>query len=281
MTLEYNVSWIDDSQDWVDSVRGPLTRKFDPQEIDLKITPYENGMEIVDLLKASVVDLVIMDYGLPEIKGDELVRQIRANGNLTEIVFYSQDEGKANEFLAWDGIHSCHRDEAREKLKYVIERFIERSKSIAIMRGMIISEAIDVENLLTKIILKIFGDKADIVRDKILNRPLLDFEKKRMLVRSVLNDMISDARGPNGEPSARSELLTRKAKCLDGLKKEIIDQRNILAHSEKTVGSDGILSLKSINKSEGDIKFTNEWKNSVRTDIQKHISNLHELYEIF
>lgn len=277
--LSYRIHWVDDSQDWVESVKDPIKRDFENDEVCLEIETFENGNNIESELRKNPADLVILDYNLPGKSGIELVQDLRKGGNLTEIIFYSQDDAKKSEFKSWDGVHSCRRDDASEKLSTVITRFIDRTKNIAIMRGMIISEAIDCENYLTQIILNLFGDKSDIFRDKVLDKAYLDFEKKRMLVASVLKDKRKlEAR--DGASHERIALIANCIECIGQMKNEIVDQRNILAHSEKTVNEEGVLILRGLNKSQSGIEFTNHWKNEIRGNINKHLVNLRQISEI-
>lgn len=277
--LDYHIHWVDDSPDWVDSVKDPIEREFADGELNLKIATFESGEGIDEQLRAQSTDLVILDYNLPGKTGVELVQELRGRGNLVEIIFYSQDEGRKNDFESWDGIHSCHRDDAHEKLTGVIRRFIDRTKNVAIMRGMIISEAIDCENHLTEIILGLFGDKSSIFQEKILDKAYLDFEKKRMLVTSVLKDKKSSETASGASEESIAE-ITKCLAVIGEMKKEIVDQRNILAHSEKSVNGDGVLVLKGLNKSQNEIEFTNPWKNEIRLNINKHIVNLREIQRI-
>ena len=274
--LNYRIHWVDDTPDWVESVRGPIERHYEAGEINLGIETEENGLEIEARLRASPIDLVVLDYNLPEKTGIDLVKQLRSNGNLTEIVFYSQDNTKQSEFSNWDGVHSCLRDEADAKIRSVIERFIDRTKNIAVVRGMIISEAIDCENHLTEIILNLFGDKSDFFQEKILNKAYLDFEKKRMLVTSVLKDKkktLQDSGAAEGVLNNIEDCIN----CIGQMKSEIVDQRNILAHSAKSVGEDGVLTLKGLKGDGAGITFNNAWKNAIRENIRKHIANLQKI----
>lgn len=274
--LNYRIHWVDDTPDWVDSVKGPIERDYADSDIALSIVMKENGDEIEKQLLASATDLVVLDYNLPQTNGDLLVKRLRAGGNLTEIIFYSQDDTVQSEFSNWDGVHSCQRDEASAKLKAVIDRFIDRTKNVAILRGMIISEAIDCENYLTGIILSLFGDKSDLFQEKVLNKAYLDFEKKRMLVTSVLKDKMKKMRDANVD-AALINNIDDCIKCIGQMKSEIVDQRNILAHSAKSVGEDGVLNLKGLTGDGTGITFNNDWKNAIRENIRKHIANLQKI----
>ena len=148
------------------------------------------------------------------------------------------------------------------------------------MRGIIISEAIDLENKLTDIILAMFEDKAELFRLKILNKPIMDFSKKYFFVQSVLKDKLKAERAQ--EDGGDLHLIQRMVDVeaiLKGMRAEIIDQRNILAHASKTF-EDGVLVLSPLIKNGSPIKFNDEWKNVVRENIRKHTRNIAELRNI-
>lgn len=274
--LNYRIHWVDDTPDWVESVKGPIERDYADSDIALDIVTEENGNEIEKRLLAAPIDLVVLDYNLPETTGIDLVKRLRAGGNLIEIIFYSQDDTVQTEFANWDGVHSCQRDEANVKLRTVIDRFIDRTKDVAILRGMIISEAIDCENYLTEIILSLFGEKSDLFEEKVLAQPWLDFEKKRMFLTSVLKDKRKEFQNAAVDEASMKN-INDCITCIDEMRSEIINQRNILAHSAKMVGEDGVLILKGLKKSDPSIRFDNEWKNLIRENIRKHIANLQKI----
>jgi len=77
------------------------------------------------------------------------------------------------------------------------------------------------------------------------------------------------------------KLLAKLDQLKEGLgafKAEIIDQRNILAHSEKSIDSNGKLTLNALNKSSSKITFNSDWINNIRSNIRKHRANLEDLF---
>ena len=103
----------------------------------------------------------------------------------------------------------------------------------------------------------------------------MDFEKKRMFVQSVLKDHIEDENASSNPDTDKVERMNGLRSTLNEMKKEIVDQRNILAHSEKKF-NDGILTLSGLSGAIP-IKFDIEWKNTIRSNIKKHMKNLGEI----
>lgn len=275
MTLNYRIHWVDDTPEFAESVRDGIVEHFEDAEVNIHAEIVDDGGNIENTAFSESLDLFVLDYNLDGRNGDELIEALRRNGELTEIVFYSQDGSVCEKFLSEEGVHTCIREDAEEKIRNVVDRFLDRSKNVAVMRGMIISEAIDLENRLTSIVVDLFGEKKQLFQDKILNKPLLDFEKKRMFLQSVLKDSLSEARDLEPENIVKIKKLDRLTKSLNSFKEEIIDQRNILAHSEKKF-DDGVLKLTPLTKGPP-IVFDNIWKNNVRENIKKHMKNLHEI----
>ena len=50
------------------------------------ITTAENGTDALDLIRTTAIDLVTLDLNMPGMKGDELMRTIRAEFPQTEII---------------------------------------------------------------------------------------------------------------------------------------------------------------------------------------------------
>ncbi len=281
MSLNYRIFWIDDSTEWVGSVRPSIEEFMTENGLTPIITFQENGDEIENIFGSENVDLLILDQGLPGKTGDEIIRDVRSHGEITEIVFYSQDDHHMNAVSQWDGVRYTHRDDAEVFIKEVINAFIERNKSIRVMRGIIIAEAIDVENKLTVIIKKIFGDKADLFKTKILDKTWLDFTKKHTFVQSCLNDKLAQTQTQTPRDAALIARVNGYCEILKLLPKEVIEQRNILAHSEKETNADGHLVLNALGNSKQKIIFDAAWKNTIRENMKKHRANLQAIYELF
>ena len=278
MTLNYRIHWVDDTPEFAESIRDGIVEHFENAEVDIQTNIVDDGEGIENTALSEALDLFVLDYNLDGRNGDELIEVLRKNGELTEIVFYSQDVNVCGKFPTEEGVHTCIREDAGDKIRDVVNRFIDRSKNVSLMRGMIISEAIDLENRLTAIIVNLFGDKGELFRGKVLNKPFLDFEKKRMFLQSVVNDTLKETRSTEPENAKKIADLVRLTGSLTELKKEIIDQRNILAHSEKSFDG-GLLKLKPLTNG-APITFDNKWKNEIRNNIKKHMKNLYEIRSI-
>lgn len=278
MSLSYRVYWIDDDTDFPASVLENLKIEFTDDELEFDISVELNGRNLEAVSRSEHLDFVILDYNLDGKNGDVLLRDLRASGELTEVVFYSQDPDVHAKCEDLEGVHVCERNEAEDRISEVIRGFLARCKNVAVMRGMIISEAIDVENRLTELILDMFGDKAELFQTRILNKPFMDFGKKIFFVNGEVSDLISKENLKIRPDTQWINRLTVCKEVLKGLDKEIMQPRNILAHSKKSF-EDGVITLAPLTKSDP-IKFDDEWKNNIRKNVKTHLENLASLREI-
>lgn len=272
MSLDYKIYWIDDDADLPNSLKERLEIEYE-DVFNFNIDIEGDGENLENKMASEPIDLLIIDWNINgDRNGLQLIDQLRASGELTEVIFYSQDSGVKDQCKDFIGVHTCTKGDASDKIIHVIERFRDRTQNIAIMRGMVISEAIDLENKLTDIITALFGNKSELFRSRILNTPILDFGKKHSFLCGVIKDKITDLKRAVTVEADKIRHFEEIKSTLDCMMKEVINQRNILAHSKKTI-QDGVLVLASLNKGPS-IRFDDAWKNQIRSNIKKHLTNL-------
>ena len=275
MSIEYKILWVDDSPDWVRPVKDNITSHLARKGYEPKIELEESG-DRVDTSKLTDIDLIIIDYQLPGDNGDKLIKQVRDKECLTQIVFYSQGPIERDDRLY--GVHYSTREDVEECIKKLVDETIERARDITLVRGFIIAEAIDVENILEECMVKVFEDKGELFSEKVIGaKPsVYDAYNKFRFVKRIIKDRIDDAR----EDTNRYEQLKDIDKIMNDLDKEVFDQRNILAHSKITINDGGSITLEGINKQTKEINFSQEWLSRTRKNIAKHKENLMQLKEI-
>jgi DNA-binding response OmpR family regulator len=79
---------VDDAADVVESVR----LGFLLQWRDVEITPAATGKHALDLVEQVAPDLVLLDIGLPDIDGYEVLRQIREFSDVPVIMLTARDD---------------------------------------------------------------------------------------------------------------------------------------------------------------------------------------------
>ena len=275
MSIEYKILWVDDSPDWVSPVKDNITSHLEGKGYEPKIELKESGAD-VDTSKLADIDLIIIDYQLPGDKGDELIKQVRDKECLTQIVFYSQ--GPINRDARLYGVHFSTREDVEEDIEKVVDKTIERAQDITLVRGFIIAETIDVENILEECMAKIFEDKGELFSEKVIGAkpPVYDSYNKFMFVKRIVKERKNDAQ----EGTNRYTQLKDIDEIMNDLDKEVFAQRNILAHSKITINDHGSITLEGINKTTKEINFSQEWLSQTRKNIAKHKENLMQLKEI-
>ena len=276
MSIEYKIFWVDDSPEWVKSIDDSIKNHLDEKGYEPKIELEESGDKIV-ASELTEIDLIIIDYQLSGANGDELIKKIRAEECLTEIVFYSQDSTfTPSEHL--NGIYYAVRNDAEELIKKVIDQTIKKAQDITLIRGFIIAEAIDVENILEECMVKVFENKGELFSQKVIGAkpPVYRAIEKFKFVKRMVKDRKKDEQ----KGTDRYKQLEDIDKIMNELPKEVIDQRNILAHSKKTINDDGLTILEGINNQTKKINFDQKWLSQTRKNIAKHKDNLMQLKEI-
>lgn len=272
MSIEYKILWVDDTPDWVESIEDSIKSHLEEEGYEPKIELKESG-DNLDTSKLTEIDLIVIDFRLPSVNGDELIKKIRNEECLTEIVLYSQESFTPSEHF--DGIFCVTRDEAEELIQKVIDRTINKAQDITLIRGFIIAEAIDVEIILEECMAKVFDDKGELFTEKVINAkpPVFSTNEKYVFVKREIEGLIK-GKQENTEELKQIENVMKK------IPDEVIEPRNILAHSKKKVNDDGSIILEGINRKTKEINFSQEWLSKTRRNIAKHKENLMQLKEI-
>jgi CheY-like chemotaxis protein len=274
MNPSYRIIWVDDRPDWVESVKEDVIEHLRLSGYEPDITILDDGNGLLDRCKSADVDLIIIDFHLPQKNGDALISDIRGSGRFTEIVFYSQAQLKREDFSVMDGVFLCQRDEAVDKVRQVIDLTLHKLGDLGVVRGLVIAAAIDLEVIIEELVVSVFDEKGPLFRERILDKRYLDFEKKSALLIGAVKDQIRDC----GDNERKSKLEEVKS-ILNDFCKDVVDHRNILAHS-CCVKKDGHIVLEGINSRTKKIEFGTSWLSDMRTSLRKHRENLHVLGEL-
>jgi CheY-like chemotaxis protein len=269
MNPSYRIVWVDDSPDWVDSVKGDVVEYLRDLGYEPDITLLEDGNGVLDQCKLADVDLIIIDYHLRGKNGDAIISEIRGSGSFTEIVFYSQSLLDKSAFDAMDGVFLCQRPDAVERIQRIIDLTLHKLNDLGVVRGLIIAAAIDLEVMIEELVVLVFDEKGPIFRNRILDKRYLDFEKKATLLTGAVKDQIQGC----GDDKERKRKLEEVKGVLNDFCKDVVDNRNILAHS-CCVKKEGQIVLEGINTRTKKIDFNADWLSGVRTLLRKHRENL-------
>jgi len=280
--MDFKILWIDDTREWVDSVKGAIEEHIREHGFLPEINHQEDDSQIDEFIFRSDIDLIVVDYHLDGPNGDQVIKCIREKGNFLEIVFYSQDGPTLlNELgIHVEHVHCAAREDVEDKIKALVEYAKYKYSNLGYMRGSVIAEAIDIENLFETLMVESFGEHGEEFRRRVLDKGIYDFSKKYQYVQSLLKASCSALeKVPNRSDEENAKLVTAKA-CRDAMKDftdEIIHKRNTLAHAQKEWDSNGKLRLRSLVKKSQDIDISREWMMDMRSAMAKYRGVLNKI----
>ena len=280
MKTHFPILWIDDNRDFVNSLKTPLARWMESQGFVLDLEYLKDGKKVKERLKKLESELIVIDYNMP-IRGDELITNIRDANFYQDIVFYSQGGRPVGSFaLPPDGVFFVAKDDAKERIKSLIELKIRRASDLATLRGWIVADAIELESILGNVLGKCFKDNEDLFVNRVLCADnLFDFGKKHLVLAGIIGDMIAKYEGERVKP-AKFEQLKKCKTILNKFPEEIIQIRNALAHQHSESSEGGIPVVKTKTKKPQDIPITPVKCAEIRQNINKHHNNLLELQKL-
>jgi len=286
MSLNYKILCVDDNPRTIKSKLNQVGKFLEGEGFRPKIALIENGQDIDKYLDDPLLDLIVTDYYIhDELNGKQLAERIRGLDKMVEIILYSQRAGTDlyREVGTLDGVYVSNREGLEEKIKDVIKITIRRTQNVSNMRGIVISEGIDIENQVEEIIVKYFDDKGDLAKKVLEKEGVCDFGKKIAFLNSILKKIVKDYNkkiGVEKKTGAKEEIRKRisTVQPLYGIAKtlaeEVMKPRNMLAHVEQEMGPDNVPYLRSLQKGYEEINADSEWYKKTRKDLQKHSENL-------
>ncbi len=94
-----NVLIVDDSKIVRRVLKNTMTRYFkEPEWKELNIFEAEDGLEAMEVMKKEKVDIMLLDWNMPNMTGEEVVDAVRANKewNKTRIIMATTEGSKAS-----------------------------------------------------------------------------------------------------------------------------------------------------------------------------------------
>lgn len=273
--MKFKVFWIDDSTDWVRSIEGELTDVFEEYGFDLELIKHQEINPAREQILGSYADLLLVDCNLPDgSRGDDFIRELRQNRCFAHVLFYSQDADNL-EGMAEDEhfIHVSPRDDVPEKLDRVADLISVKYKHPAFMRGLLLSEFIDLENLMDTLIAKCFKAEEEYFKRTIIHKggESFSFSFKQKFISRLLND----AKEKDKEKEAQINGLNFTNSQFS---QHIINKRNILAHAHPSydVDTGRITLISAIN----DIEFNEDWFHQTRVKIHEHKNKIRDIIDM-
>lgn len=270
--MKFRIIWIDDSEAWVNSVSEVLIDAF----TDFQFTPIvEKFTSINDESRLAIdnnyLDLLIIDCNLPEINGNEFIQELRLKRCFSHILFYSQDANNLS--LVQQDNHFSHitpRDDFSDVIEIVADQAYRKYNHPSFMRGLLLSEFIDLENLVDDLVSQCFKDESSYFRESIINKGGESFSLGTKL--KFVARLIKDSKSKKTEIKTALETIGFTS---SGFNEKIIKRRNILAHAHPLYNIEtGKVTLKSALD---DVDFTGDWFFETRNFIHEYKNKVKQL----
>lgn len=298
MKLEYKILWLDDYiQDFIDlEAIEEIEKHLTDNGFIPTVKTVKKSSEFFALLDDSY-DLILTDFHMNDMNGDEVVEQIRSSkySVMTEILFYTakadlKDTQKISRvsFLETNASTDEHIEKVISRTIELIDLTIKKFQHIVTMRGMIMHETSTLDLEMLEIIKKAltnedinFKELSVIIYDQLIEL----FTQKSKFVQECKQKMnFNQLTKDNFVYSAKYKILTL-SKILEDLKmddfssdydNEVNTIRNKFAHAVLEKDGNGREFFK--HKEDG-IDFNEELCKKIREDIIKHKSNLDGIKE--
>lgn len=152
MNTTYKILWIDDSEEFIESTEELIMDVVNDNNMFPQIQYYVHYQEFekkelmaFDAAIFNQYDLLIIDYALSGITGDEIIRKLRFKNIYTDVMFYSSElqtmraEMQHTDHL--DGVFFADRDDLTGVVDRVIKKNLRREYDIANIRGLIMDNS--------------------------------------------------------------------------------------------------------------------------------------------
>lgn len=172
MKTSYNILWIDDEPTSVDTdqedVKDYLEEYGIRADIDFVEAPADGSIKdrLEHHLKNPDLDLLMVDYHMEGLQGDQLVRLIRETDHIyLPVIFYSSstvsDLLDAVREAELDGVYIANRTALINKVKSVIGSLLVREQTVKQVRGLLMEGVSEIDAQFYEIFQKVWAGLND------------------------------------------------------------------------------------------------------------------------
>lgn len=276
MKIDFLTLWVDDQRHFIEALAMDLEDWLDDQGFKLEVLIHTNANGVITDIRSREVELIIIDYRLGGQTGDTLIEDIRQNDCFQDIIFYSEGQLPDRRF---DGVHYVSKEDAKTRIKELIKLKLKRSSDLATLRGWIVADAIELEHMLDEILLQCFSPQNSLFETQLLARGILDFNKKQIIVNSILSNELQRLNEAK-DTSERHQQLKKCKEVLKSFEVEVIHYRNAVAHGKVDVAPNGSKRVKTLVKKPEFFDFDEISLAQGRKNIRKQRDNLVVLHEL-
>lgn len=241
---------VDDNKEVSETIETDISTWLDSKGFELKTAFQTEKKGVLEEIKKNDIELIVIDYDLGEREnGDKIIKEIRDKDYYHDIIFYTA--GKMEDILtkSYNGVFYASKKDATDIIKEVIDLRLKKSSDLATLRGWIVADAIELEYMIEELLLKCFSPKHEVFETQIMRRPgVLDFNKKQMIINSMLSDELKKVADTKDE-SERAKKLQSCKEVFKSFETDVVHYRNAVAHSKLEITADGVKRLKTIGGS--------------------------------
>lgn len=270
--MKYRIIWIDDSETWVNSVHDELIDAFESKRFTPEVYKFTGICDIVrNEIESNYLDLLIIDCNLQGMNGNEFILELRQNKCFSHIIFYSQEEKNLQLIRADDHFsHVTPRSGFSDIIEVIADQAFRKYNHPAFMRGLLLSEFIDLEGLMDDLIAQCFKGESDYFKQSILNKGGESFglgSKQKFISRLINSSKEMD-------PSLETNLNDINFSSSQ-FQSKIIQKRNILAHASPQYDSES--DLITLISAFPDTQFDSHWFYETRSSIHEFKNKIKRL----
>lgn len=296
MKITYNILWVEDEDSWFETTNELFTDSLEDLGFVMQTKRCKNISDVqeeVENNRLKDYDLLLVDFTLKNSdSGDLVIDFIRNFDNhpiLTDVLFYSSAVENVRDSmhrLGLEGVYTADRRDLETKFELVVNTTIKKIQEVNNMRGLIMAETSDLDELMLEIISNVLN--TDISEDM---SKYIDNEIKSTI---GFLSALSESESKIAEKIHDSRLYTsfHKAKTINKLHKlsgigiekyfesyniDVLTPRNIFAHvKESELGGEKVLVSEKTGKKE---VFTEERCIEIRKHLIRYRATLESILE--
>jgi CheY-like chemotaxis protein len=296
MKIEYKILWLDDQiKDFIeDEIIEEVEKFLIEQGFQPQIITVSKSEDFFAALDDSY-DLILTDYHLNDINGDEVIKQIRSQeySVMSEVLFYTaqadlKDTNKINRvsFLETNTLLGNHRELVLQATKNLIGLTIKKFQNIVAMRGMIMHETSSLDVEMVDIIKKALQNKElnfEELSISIYDELIVLFNQKTQFVEKCKrNKNFNKLTKDHFVYSAKYKIRTLSKILQDLGMTDFSDEYDIEINSLRNKFAHAVLQKDENGREffkygQNGIPFNEESCKSIRENVIKHKKNLDEL----
>jgi len=308
MQIDYKILWIDNDLD--EYIKRGQIEELEEYITELGFKPYIlpliNDNELDDNLNTTKFDLIISDYNLDNTTGDKIIKHIRNQNIMTEILFYSAKTNFEKEPQIIDSLRFVNRisfqygrDNLMNRIFDLIKLTLDKLLDLNATRGIITSATSELDVIIEELTILLINDKLEKEqkdKDSIISHYVDDFlSKSSERFQSKYKDIGFENIFQSIEANRKWNIFRSLLKELNKIKpeeqiskflqvnktyfEEVINIRNKFAHS-KAENIKGRMVLKG-QYGKDDFEFNEEKCIEIRKNLIKHKDNFNELKLLF